>query len=117
MNRASLYLSQSAYVLLVLDYQSAKAVRRYRFIPMTLIASDMGSRHMVLAIDSKMLKGLLATDSKPQILGCGVVVELVFQAPNLIAVGFHLRVAAVGVLHDLVDDELRVTASVEASDP
>jgi hypothetical protein len=44
-------------------------------------------------------------------------VELVFQAPNLIAVDFHLRVAAVGVLHDLVDDELRVTASVEASDP
>jgi hypothetical protein len=44
-------------------------------------------------------------------------VELVFQAPNLIAVGFHLWVAAVGVLHDLVNDELRVTASVEASDP
>jgi hypothetical protein len=44
-------------------------------------------------------------------------VELVFQAPNLIAVGLHLRVAAVGVLHDLVDDELRVTTSVEASDP
>jgi hypothetical protein len=44
-------------------------------------------------------------------------VELVLQAPNLIAVGFHLRVAAVGVLHDLVDDKLRVTASVEASDP
>ena len=43
--------------------------------------------------------------------------ELVFQAPNLIALGFHLWVAAVGVLHDLVDDELRVTASVEASDP
>src|SRR5687767_15958374 len=44
-------------------------------------------------------------------------VELVFQAPNLIAVGFHLRVAAMGVLHDLVDDELRVTVRVEASDP
>ena len=44
-------------------------------------------------------------------------VELIFQAPNLIAVGFHLRVAAVGVLHDMVDDELRVAASVEASDP
>jgi hypothetical protein len=44
-------------------------------------------------------------------------VELVFQAPNLIAVGFHLWVATVGVIHDLVDDELRVTASVEASDP
>jgi hypothetical protein len=44
-------------------------------------------------------------------------VELVLQAPNLIAVGFHLRVTAVGVLHDLVNDELRVTASVEASNP
>ena len=43
--------------------------------------------------------------------------ELVVQAPNLIAVGFHLRAAAVGVLHDLVDDELRVTTGVEASDP
>jgi hypothetical protein len=44
-------------------------------------------------------------------------VELVFEASNLIAVGFYLRVTAVGVLHDLVDDELRVTASVEALDP
>jgi hypothetical protein len=44
-------------------------------------------------------------------------VELVLQALNLIAVGFHLWVTAVGVLHDLVNDELRVTASVEASDP
>jgi hypothetical protein len=44
-------------------------------------------------------------------------VELVLQVPNLVVVGFHLRVAAVGVLHDLVDDKLRVTASVEASDP
>jgi hypothetical protein len=44
-------------------------------------------------------------------------IELVLQAPNLIAVSFHLRVVAMGVLHDLVDDELRVTASVEASDP
>jgi hypothetical protein len=44
-------------------------------------------------------------------------VEFVFQASNLIAVGLHLRVAVVGVLHDLVDDELRVAASVEALDP
>ena len=44
-------------------------------------------------------------------------VELVFQALNLVAVGFHLRVTAVGVLHDLVDDELRVIAGVEAPDP
>jgi hypothetical protein len=44
-------------------------------------------------------------------------VELVFQTSNLVAIGLHLQVTAVGVLHDLVDDELRVTASVEASDP
>jgi hypothetical protein len=44
-------------------------------------------------------------------------IELVLQAPNLIAVGFHLRVTVVGVLHDLVDDKLRVAMSVEASDP
>jgi hypothetical protein len=41
-------------------------------------------------------------------------VELVFQAPNLVAVGLHLPVAAMGVLHDLVNDKLRVTMSVEA---
>jgi hypothetical protein len=73
MNRVSLYLSQSAYVYLVLDDQSAKVVRRYRFIPMALITSDMCSRHIFLATDSKTLKGLLVTDSKLQILGCGVV--------------------------------------------
>jgi hypothetical protein len=33
-------------------------------------------------------------------------VELVFQAPNFVALGLHLQVAAVGVLHDLVDDKL-----------
>jgi hypothetical protein len=44
-------------------------------------------------------------------------VELVFQAPNFIAVGLHLRVAVVGVLHDLVNDKLRVAASVEAPNP
>jgi hypothetical protein len=44
-------------------------------------------------------------------------VELVFQAPNLVAIGLHLPVAAVGVLHDLVDDKLRVASSVEAPNP
>jgi hypothetical protein len=44
-------------------------------------------------------------------------VELVFQAPNLVAVDLHLLVAAVGVLHDLVDDKLRVATSVEAPNP
>jgi hypothetical protein len=33
-------------------------------------------------------------------------IELVFQAPSFIAVGLHLRVAAVGVLHDLINDKL-----------
>jgi hypothetical protein len=60
----------------VLDDQSAKVVRRYRFIPTALIASDTCSRHMFLATDSKTLKGLLATDSKLQILGCGVVLGM-----------------------------------------
>jgi hypothetical protein len=44
-------------------------------------------------------------------------VELVFQAPNLVAVGLHLPVAAVRVLHDLVNDKLRVATSVEAPNP
>jgi hypothetical protein len=44
-------------------------------------------------------------------------VELVFQAPNFVVVGLHLRVTAVGVLHDLVDDKLRVAMSVEAPNP
>jgi hypothetical protein len=44
-------------------------------------------------------------------------VELVFQAPNFVAIGLHLPIAAVGVLHDLVDDKLRVAMSVEVPDP
>jgi hypothetical protein len=44
-------------------------------------------------------------------------VELVFQAPNFVAVGLHLPVVAVGVLHDLVNDKLRVATSVEAPNP
>jgi hypothetical protein len=44
-------------------------------------------------------------------------VGLLLQAPNLIVVGFHLRVTAMEVLHDLVDDKLRVATSVEASNP
>jgi hypothetical protein len=44
-------------------------------------------------------------------------VELIFQAPNFVAVGLHFSVAAVGVLHDLVNDELRVITSVEALNP
>jgi hypothetical protein len=44
-------------------------------------------------------------------------VELVFQAPNFIVVGLHLLVAAVRVLHDLVNDKLRVATSVKAPNP
>jgi hypothetical protein len=44
-------------------------------------------------------------------------IELVFQAPNFVAVGLHLPVTAVGVLHDLVNDKLRVATSVEAPNP
>jgi hypothetical protein len=44
-------------------------------------------------------------------------IELVFQAPNFIAVGLHFSIAAVGVLHDLVNDDLRVATSVEAPNP
>jgi hypothetical protein len=33
-------------------------------------------------------------------------IELVFHAPNFIAVGLHFSIATVGVLHDLVNDKL-----------
>jgi hypothetical protein len=44
-------------------------------------------------------------------------VELIFQAPNFVAVGLHFSIVAVGVLHDLVNNELRVATSVEAPNP
>jgi hypothetical protein len=44
-------------------------------------------------------------------------IELVFQVPNFVAVGLHFSIVAVGVLHDLVNDELRVATSVEAPNP
>jgi hypothetical protein len=44
-------------------------------------------------------------------------VELIFQAPNFIAIGLHFSIAEVGVLHDLVNDELRVATSIEAPNP
>jgi hypothetical protein len=44
-------------------------------------------------------------------------VELVFQVPNFVAVGLHLSFAAVGVLHDLINDKLRVATSIEAPNP
>jgi hypothetical protein len=44
-------------------------------------------------------------------------VELILQAPNFVAVGLHFLIVAVGVLHDLVNDKLRIAPSVEASNP
>ena len=44
-------------------------------------------------------------------------VELGLQVLNFVAVGLHLPVTAVGVLHDLVNDKLRVATSVEAPNP
>jgi hypothetical protein len=45
------------------------------------------------------------------------LVELILQVPNFVAIGLHFLIAAVGVLHDLVNDKLRVTTSVEAPNP
>jgi hypothetical protein len=44
-------------------------------------------------------------------------IELIFQAPNFVTVGLHFSIAAVRVLHDLVNNELRVATSVEAPNP
>jgi hypothetical protein len=44
-------------------------------------------------------------------------VELILQAPNFVAIGLHFSIAAVGVLHNLVDYKLRVATSVEALNP
>ena len=43
-------------------------------------------------------------------------VELVLQPSNFLAVRHHLGVVAARLLHDLVDDQLRVAPDVEASD-
>jgi hypothetical protein len=44
-------------------------------------------------------------------------IELIFQALNFVVVGLHFSIAAVGVLHDLVNNKLRVATSVEAPNP
>jgi hypothetical protein len=44
-------------------------------------------------------------------------IELIFQAPNFVTMGLHFLVAAVRVLHDLVNNELRVATSVEVPNP
>jgi hypothetical protein len=44
-------------------------------------------------------------------------VELVLQVSNFVVVGLLHPIVAVGVLHDLVNDKLRVATSVEALNP
>jgi hypothetical protein len=44
-------------------------------------------------------------------------VELIFQAPNFVAIGLHFSIAAVGVLHDLVNDKLRVAPERRGAEP
>ena len=43
-------------------------------------------------------------------------IEFVLQPSDFLAVCSHLGVMAARLLHDLVDDQLRVTPDVEASD-
>jgi hypothetical protein len=63
---------------------------------------------------SQLIRGLVVPSSDVVELE---PVELVFQASNFVSVGLHLPVAAVRVLHDLVDDKLRVATSVDAPNP
>jgi hypothetical protein len=42
--------------------------------------------------------------------------ELVLESAHSIAVGLHLVIMATGVLHDLVNHELRISPDVEALD-
>jgi hypothetical protein len=44
-------------------------------------------------------------------------VEFALKASHLIAVGFHLGIVIVRVLHDLVNHELGITTNIEVSDP
>jgi hypothetical protein len=42
-------------------------------------------------------------------------VKLVLEASYLLTIGFHLRIVAARVLHDLVNHEPRITTNVEVS--
>jgi hypothetical protein len=44
-------------------------------------------------------------------------IKLLLQLPNLLPVSSHAGVAVVQLSHDLVDDELRVTADVKPMNP
>jgi hypothetical protein len=63
---------------------------------------------------SQLIRGLVVPSSNMVELQ---PIELVFQAPNFVAIGLHFFIAAVGVLHDLVNDKLRVTPNIEAPNP
>jgi hypothetical protein len=44
-------------------------------------------------------------------------VELVLKLAFFLAVSLHFWIMATRGFHDLIDDQLRVTSNVEASDP
>jgi hypothetical protein len=73
-----------------------------------------GNRRSPRGYFSQLIRGLI-------VLSSNMVefqpMEFILQAPNFVAVGLHFLIAAVGVLHDLVNDELRVAPSVEAPNP
>jgi hypothetical protein len=73
-----------------------------------------GNRRSPRGYFSQLIRGLVVPSSKMVEFQ---PVELILQAPNFIAVGLHFMIASVGVLHDLVNDELRVAPSVEAPNP
>src|SRR5688572_25073048 len=62
-----------------------------------------GNRYPPRGYFSQLIRSLVVPSSDVVELES---VELVFQASNFVAVGLHLPVAVVGVLHDLVDDKL-----------
>jgi hypothetical protein len=73
-----------------------------------------GNRRSPRSYFSQLIRGLVVPSSNMVEFQ---PVELILQAPNFVAVGLHFLIAAVGVLHDLVNDELRVAPSVEAPNP
>jgi hypothetical protein len=73
-----------------------------------------GNRRPPLGYFCQLIRGLIVPSSNMVEFQ---PVELIFQAPNFVAIGLHFLIAAVGVLHDLVNDELRVAPSIEAPDP
>jgi hypothetical protein len=62
-----------------------------------------GNRHPPRSYFSQLICGLVVPSSNMVELQ---PMELIFQVPNFIAIGLHHLVAAVGVLHDLVNDKL-----------